>query len=130
MSADEFRNYILGFIFYKYLSEKLELRANDLLKDEGVLYANVNEHSGEGKEILQAVQEDTVDDLGYFLKPSELFSVITKRGNATSDSGESNFILGDLIAILKNIEHSTTGTDSEEDFIGLFEDLDLTHPKL
>ena len=130
MSADEFRNYILGFIFYKYLSEKLELRANELLKDEGIQYSQIDENSVEGKEMLQAVQEDTIDDLGYFLKPSELFSEITKRGNSSSVSGEGNFILGDLIAILKNIEQSTTGTDSEEDFIGLFEDLDLTHPKL
>jgi len=130
MAADQFRDYILWFIFYKYLSERLTLRANKLLEDEGVKYEDVDETTSEWKEILGAIREETIDDLGYFLKPSELFSEITKRGNSTSSTGESNFILWDLITILKNIEQSTTNTDSEEDFIGLFEDLDLTHPKL
>ena len=130
MSADEFRNYILGFIFYKYLSEKLLIKANKLLEDEKIKYDEIDENSSEWKQYLKAVKEDTIDDLGYFLKPSELFSEITKRWNSTSESWEANFILGDLINILKNIENSTTWTESEEDFIWLFEDLDLTHPKL
>jgi type I restriction enzyme M protein len=130
MSADEFRNYILWFIFYKYLSEKLLIKANKLLEDEGVKYDEINENTDTWKEYLQAVKEDTIWDLGYFLKPSELFGEITKRWSNTAENWETNFILGDLINILKNIENSTTGTESEEDFIGLFEDLDLTHPKL
>lgn len=132
MSADQFRDYILGFIFYKYLSENLVLKANKLLREWGytITYDKIDENDEEGKKILQAIKEDTIDDLWYFLKPSELFSEISKRGNSTSENGENDFILEDLIRILRNIENSTTGTKSEDDFIGLFEDLDLTHPKL
>ena len=130
MSADEFRNYILGFIFYKYLSEKLLLKANKLLEGEGLNYNNIKENSLQWKEYLKAIREDTIDDLWYFLKPSELFSHISKRWNSLSDTWESDFILEDLKSILNNIENSTTWTESEEDFIGLFEDLDLSHKKL
>lgn len=131
MNADQFKDYILGFIFYKYLSEKLLIMANKELKWEKYSdYRNINENSDEWKEILKAIKEATIDDLWYFLKPSELFSEITKKWNSTSKEWESNFILDDLIKILNNIESSTTWTDSEEDFIWLFEDLDLTHPKL
>mgnify|MGYP002266704467 CR=1 FL=1 len=130
MSADQFRDYILGFIFYKYLSEKLVIKADKLLEDEGVKYEKIDENSVEWKDYLKAIKEDTIWDLGYFLKPSELFSEISKKWNSKSENSETNFILGDLINILKNIENSTTGTESEEDFIWLFEDLDLTHPKL
>jgi type I restriction enzyme M protein len=45
MSADEFRNYILGFIFYKYLSEKLLIKANKLLEDENIEYDKIDEQS-------------------------------------------------------------------------------------
>jgi len=47
MSADEFRNYILGFIFYKYLSEKLLIKANKLLEDEKIKYDEIDENSSE-----------------------------------------------------------------------------------
>ncbi len=130
MSADEFRNYILGFIFYKYLSEKLIIKADKLLESEWLKYDKIDENSTEWKQYLQAIKEDVIPDLGYFLKPSELFSEISRKWNSKSENSDTNFILGDLINILKNIENSTTGTESEEDFIWLFEDLDLTHPKL
>jgi len=47
MSADQFRDYILGFIFYKYLSEKLVIKADKLLEDEGVKYEKIDENSVE-----------------------------------------------------------------------------------
>jgi len=129
MSADEFRNYILGFIFYKYLSEKILIKANRLLKGEtDKTYDELDENID--KEILEAIQEETKNDLWYFLNPTELFSFIAKKGNSTAEDENSSFILEELIVILKNIESSTMGTDSEEEFLGLFEDLDLTHPKL
>lgn len=129
MNADEFRDYILGFIFYKYLSERMNLYADSILEADGVLYQNVDESTKDGKEILDAVREETLVKLGYFLKPSELFSEIARRGNADNEN-ESNFILEDLATILNNIEQSTMGTDSEDDFDNLFEDLDLTSTKL
>lgn len=141
MDADEFRDYILGFIFYKYLSERMHLYADEILKEDKITYLSIKENTKEGKEYLEAVKEQSLIKLGYFLKPSELFSEIAKRGNAeveektakktgeTADS-KSNFILDDLANILRNIEQSTMGTDSEDDFDNLFEDLDLTSTKL
>lgn len=131
MDADEFRDYILGFIFYKYLSEKIHFTANKILFDSGedIDYTDVDENSASGKEIVNAIYEEVVEDLGYFLKPSELFSNIAKKGHQREE-GKSNFILPELSKILTNIEQSTLGTNSEDDFEHLFEDLDLTSSKL
>ena len=129
MNADEFRDYILGFIFYKYLSEKMHLYANKILKEDDIRYMSIHEESEEGKEYLDAIKEEALSKLGYFLKPSELFSQIAKRGNSDSENSD-NFILEDLTAILNNVQQSTLGTDSEDDFDHLFEDLDLTSTKL
>jgi len=124
MAADEFRDYILGFIFFKYLSEKMRLYADNLLIQDEVGYLEINEATDEGRAILDEIRADSVRQLGYFLKPSELFSVIAARG------ANGDFILGDLVAVLNNIEQSTRGTESEEDFISLFEDMDLGNSKL
>lgn len=126
MGADEFRDYILGFIFYKYLSERLHLFADEILKNDGIQFDQIDEASDEGAEILNAIQEESVGRLGYFLKPSELFSKVATKGAQKTD----NFILEDLTTVLKHIESSTMGHDSEEDFEGLFEDLDLGSSKL
>ncbi|WP_338810719.1 type I restriction-modification system subunit M [Agrobacterium leguminum] len=130
MDADEFRDYILGFIFFKYLSEKLLAYANEILSEDGINYVDVPEGEPDGEAILEAVKEETVAHLGYFLRPSELFSEIAKRGAAKGKEGASTFILDDLTRILSNIEQSTMGTASEDDFDKLFEDLDLTSTKL
>lgn len=134
MNADEFRDYILGFIFYKYLSEKVARFADSILEQDGLKFAELDEHTEDGAEIVQAVHDAAVSELGYFLKPSELFHAIAMKGNSQGDSdadGEQyNFILPDLTRILKNIEQSTLGTDSADDFSNLFEDLDLTSSKL
>ena len=126
MDADEFRDYILGFIFYKYLSEKILSYANKLLAEDGITYLSLDEDSADGAEYLDAIKDESVEKLGYFLKPSELFGEIAKRGNGDTD----NFILEDLTQILRNVEQSTMGYESEDDFGHLFEDLDLTSTKL
>lgn len=126
MDADEFRDYILGFIFYKYLSEKIENYADELLAEDSISYTSLDEKSDDSKEYLEAIKEDAIESLGYFLKPSELFSAVAKRGN----SDTNNFILEDLTSILRSIEQSTMGHASEDDFEHLFEDLDLTSTKL
>ncbi|MFY4808528.1 type I restriction-modification system subunit M [Aliarcobacter butzleri] len=125
MDADEFRDYILGFIFYKYLSEKIVDYANELLEPDNITYFDVLNHE-EKDGILEDIKEASVEKLGYFLRPDELFSYIAKKGNEDSN----NFILDDLTKILRSIETSTMGTESEDDFIHLFEDLDLTSTKL
>lgn len=112
MNADEFRDYILGFIFYKYLSEKVEAYANKTLEPDNKVFAELDETNAEDKEYIDAIREEAIKDIGYFLKPSELFHVIAKKGNKKTD----NFILVDLIGILKNIEQSTMGHDSARRF--------------
>lgn len=132
MNADEFRDYILGFIFYKYLSEKMHLHADKILEQDEVVYLDTDENSKDGLAILEAVKADSVETLGFFLKPSELFSQMAKRGRGSGDEDKEDgeFILGDLSNVLTSIENSTMGTDSEDDFDKLFEDLDLTSSKL
>lgn len=105
MNADEFRDYILGFIFYKYLSEKVETYANKALEPDNKVFAELDETKPEDKAYIDAIREEAVEDIGYFLKPSELFHVIAQKGNKKTD----NYILVDLIGILKNIEQSTMG---------------------
>lgn len=127
MGADDFRDYILGFIFYKYLSDKMHSYANDILKPDKLTYDKIDEKSKDGKKYLDAIKGEALDALGYFLKPSELFSEMARRGN---DDGKAKFILDDLSAVLTQIEKSTMGTASEDDFANLFEDLDLNSSKL
>lgn len=125
MDADEFRDYVLGFIFYKYLSERQHLHANHLLKTEPEKeYTDLR-----NEELLELIKEDSLEHLGYFLKPEELFSTVVRKGNS-GEADEDNFILEDLQSILNSIEQSTMGTDSEDDFNHLFEDLDLSSTKL
>jgi type I restriction enzyme M protein len=134
MSADDFRDYILGFIFYKYLSEKIERYADEQLDQENLTFKNLNDKNQKDQTYIEAVKDASLSELGYFLKPSDLFSQIAKRGSNQNDSEnigqKHNFILDDLTRILKGIEQSTLGTDSEDDFENLFEDLDLTSTKL
>ena len=119
INADEYRNYILGFIFFKYLSEKQHLYANGLLEEEDVKeYTEIRDD-----ETLQAIKEESLAQLGYFLEPNQLFEVIAKKG-------QNNFIIEELEATLNYIEQSTMGTESEEDFNGLFQDVDLASSKL
>ncbi len=119
INADEYRNYILGFIFFKYLSEKQHLYANSLLLEESVTeYTEVTD-----EETLAAIKEESLAQLGYYLAPAQLFDVIARRG-------QDHFILEELEITLNYIEQSTMGTDSEEDFNGLFQDVDLASSKL
>ncbi|GAB1445388.1 type I restriction-modification system subunit M [Flammeovirgaceae bacterium] len=126
MGADEFRDYILGFIFYKYLSEKMHDYANDILQPDKLTYEDLNKHK-QKRLYLKEVKEAALDALGYFLEPDELFSEMARRGK---EEGKSNFILDDLAKVLTHIEQSTMGSESEEEFSNLFEDLDLTSSKL
>lgn len=126
MAADEFRDYILGFIFYKFLSERLYQIAQDALSEDHLDYVLLSETSSEHAEIIEAVKEEAIDTLGYHLKPKQLFGYIAAqiKGDKTS------FILGDLQAVLRDIEESTRGHESEADFVHLFEDMDLNSSKL
>ena len=129
IDADEFRDYILGFIFYKYLSDEMELYANSILLQDKVTYKEIEESNPRYNDFIEAIRDASLEKLGFFLKPTELFSEIAKKGNSKIE-GQNNFILEDLQKILINIQLSTMGTESEEDFDNLFEDMDLNSTKL
>jgi len=120
MDANEFKNYMLGFIFYKYLSEKIEIYLNQELKEDGVSF----KEAFEDPELKEEVEAEAIDNLGYFLEPRCLFKNLIKKVK----NGE--FILDNLHTAMNQIENSTMGHESEEDFVNLFEDVDLQSSKL
>lgn len=126
ISGDDYRDYILGFIFYKFLSERLYSIAQEALSEDGLDYALLDEDSEEHAEIIEAIREEVIDTLGYHLMPGQLFMSIAGRIQDDANA----FILSDLQTVLSDIENSTRGHESEADFIHLFEDLDLNSTKL
>ncbi len=146
INANQFQDYVLGFIFYKYLSEKMEKYANGILVPDNIKYTDIIEDSATGKEYLEHIKDDAINSLGFFLKPSDLFKSLAAKGNSNSAENdpeslnmaaepassysEETFILEDLARILKNIEKSTMGSESEEDFDDLFYDIDLDSNKI
>lgn len=120
MDANEFKNYMLGFIFYKYLSEKIELYLDGELENDGVKFTDAYKD----EELKDEVREEAIENLGYFLEPKYLFKNIVKEAK----NGE--FILDDLEKALGKIGDSASGQESEEDFVNLFEDVDLQSSKL
>ena len=112
MHADEFRDYCLGFIFYKYLSERLHRYANNILSEDGIDFMEIDADSELGGAYLAAIREESVAELGYFLRPAELFHSLAARAAKTPPE----FILDDLTQVLNSIENSTMGTASEDDF--------------
>ena len=120
MEANEFKNYILGLIFYRYLSEKVENRANDLLSEDEISYVEAYED----EEYREGLQEELIEQLGYIIEPKYLFSSLVK------EIEEGNFDIEMLQRAITNIEESTRGSESEEDFDHLFEDMDLSSTKL
>ncbi|MDZ5253772.1 type I restriction-modification system subunit M [Clostridium sp. LIBA-8841] len=120
MDASEFKNYILGLIFYRYLSENAESRANKLLEEDGMKY----EEAWEDEEYREALQEELINDVGYFIEPKFLFGKLL----AKIETGD--FDIEMLEEAINNITESTLGQESEEDFDHLFDDMDLKSTKL
>lgn len=118
MSADDFRDYILGLIFYKYLSDKLHNYCDELLAEDNETFIEADD------ELIVDLRTECIENLGYFIAPKQLFSVLASRGE------KKEFILHDLERVLVDIEHSATSADSADDFNGLFEELDLNSSKL
>lgn len=120
MEANEFKNYILGLIFYRYLSEKVENRAKDLLSEDEISYTE----AWADEEYREALKEEFLAQLGYFIEPEFLFSTLLQ---AIEDG---KFDIEMLQGAINDITESTLGADSEEDFDHLFDDMDLTSTKL
>jgi type I restriction enzyme M protein len=124
MGADEFRDYILGFIFFKYLSEKAVNFASELLDGEDVSFLQLDESNPDHIPYIEEIKKNAIDEVGFALTPKQLFHTLALRGR------QGEFILDDLAGTLKAIEQSTLGSESADDFANLFEDLDLNSTKL
>lgn len=125
MAAGEFMYFSLGFIFYKYLSEKIENFADNALVDDDITFKALWQLTDEDAEELKTeVRNQCIENIGYFIEPEFLFSSVIDGINKKEN------ILPLLERSLKQIEDSTLGHDSEEDFGGLFSDIDLASPKL
>lgn len=120
MEANEFKNYILGLIFYRYLSEKVEGRTKHLLEEDKISYSKAWEY----EEYREALQEELLSQIGYFIEPKSLFSSLMK---AIEDG---DFDVEMLQGAINDITESTIGNSSQDDFDHLFDDMDLTSTKL
>jgi type I restriction enzyme M protein len=123
MEAYEFKNYILGLIFYRYLSEKVESRTAKLLEEDNLSYTV----AWKNPEYQEGLSEYLIQELGYVIEPEYLFSNMIseiKKG----DNGK--FDVEMLQKGVNSVEESTIGTDSQEDFQHLFDDMDLTSTRL
>ncbi|MGA3439359.1 type I restriction-modification system subunit M N-terminal domain-containing protein, partial [Lactiplantibacillus plantarum] len=78
MDASEYRNYILGLIFYRFLSEKVENYANELLQDDDVDFADAEQDA----DLMQDLKDEVIDVLGFFIEPRYLFTTMVKKINA------------------------------------------------
>ena len=119
----DFKMYIFGTLFYRYLSEYIATRINKNEWDAGNAdfdYAKLND-----EDIKDDIREDIIREFGFFLYPSELFCNVVK--NAQTDVENLNV---NLDKALKNIEKSSIGHESEKCFSGIFDDFDVNSSKL
>ena len=121
MDASEFKNYILGFIFYKYLSEKIELRFKKELKNDNLTFKEAYDK----EEYKDALRTNAIENLGYFIEPQYLFSKLVEDAKV-----EDEDLINNVTSALKKVSDSALGQESAQDFEGLFEDVDLTSTKL
>ena len=117
----DFKQYVLGMLFYRYISENLTAYINDgehAAGDMAFDYAAISDNDAE------EARDDLVRTKGFFILPSELFGNLLKGAAADENLNET------LERVFKNIESSAQGTDSEDNFRGLFDDIDVNSNKL
>ena len=123
MEANEFKNYILSLIFYRYLSEKTEDRVVKLLEEDNVSYTE----AWKDGEMKEALIDELLQQVGYVIEPEYLFSNMVQE----IEKGEQGIFDTEMLQqAVNNVTESTLGTDSQEDFQNLFDDMDLTSSKL
>lgn len=115
MDASEFKNYILGLIFYRYLSEKTESYMDELLKDDGISYRDALEDPA----YADVVKGWSLEHLGYIILPKDMWVSLIDRIKA------SEFTVEDLEKAVNALTASTIGQESESAFRGLFNDMNL-----
>ena len=117
----DFKQYILGIMFYRYISENITNYINDGERKAGDTsfdYAKLKDSEAEPE------RANLVKEKGFFILPSELFVNVVKRARDDENLNET------LERIFNNIENSAKGAESEDDFSGLFDDIDVNSNKL
>ena len=114
----DFKQYVLGMLFYRFISENLTKYINDNEPDPNFDYTELSDRDAE------LGRADTVKEKGFFILPSELFVNVTKNARNDPNLNET------LSRVFKNIEASAKGTKSEDNLKGLFDDLDVNSNKL
>ncbi len=117
----DFKQYVLGMLFYRYISENLRNYINEGENEGGASnfdYAQLTDEEAE------SAREELVQTKGFFILPSELFSTIQAKASEDKNLNET------LEKIFRNIENSALGSESEADFKGLFDDIDVNSKKL
>ena len=117
----DFKNYVLGTMFYRYISENITNYINDGEIEAGNIefdYANMSDEEAE------EAREGLVEEKGFFILPSELFCNVRKKAKDDENLNET------LERIFRHIEESAKGSESESDFAGLFDDFDVNSNKL
>lgn len=117
----DFKNYVLGTMFYRYISENItnyinagEIEAGNTDFD----YAQMSDADAE------EARQDLVETKGFFILPSELFCNVKAKAKDDENLNET------LEKVFRHIEESAKGSESESDFAGLFDDFDVNSNKL
>lgn len=116
----DFKQYVIGTLFYRFISENLTDYLNGQ-EGDGFDYATLPDEEAENG------REETVNERGLFILPSELFANVRRDALAGKHDEDLNEVLE---RVFKNIEASAAGTDSEDDLKGLFADFDVNSAKL
>jgi type I restriction enzyme M protein len=117
----DFKQYVLGMMFYRYISENLAEYVNKGEEDAGDQSFNYADISDEEAE---EARTDLVKTKGFFIVPSELFENVRAKAEKNDKLNET------LEKVFSDIESSASGSPSEANFKGLFEDIDLNSNKL
>lgn len=118
----DFKSYVLGMLFYRFISENLVAYINAQERRAGNAGFDYTLLDDAGAMLAKA---DVVNEKGFYILPSQLFANV--RAQARRDHDDLNEVLG---RVFKEIEGSAIGTASEADFKGLFDDLDVNSSKL
>ena len=119
----DFKQYILGIMFYRYISENLTNYINEL-EDDSLEVDGKFDYAKLEDEVAISAREEIIKEKGFFIKPSELFENVCKRAKNDENLNET------LEKIFNDIEGSAKGQPSEGDFSGLFDDIDVNSNKL
>lgn len=117
----DFKQYILCMLFYRFLSENLANYINNIQKEAGEPDFDYSQLSDTEAEVAR---DEMIRTKGVFILPSELFCNVKKRAKNDENLNET------LEKVFHNIENSALRTESEGDFKGLFDDLDVNSNKL